>query len=164
MPLTTPPAWLLTAFRLPVRLYDHRMGQLLGQRFLPWTHTGRRTGRRHATVLEVVCHNAAAGEYVVVSGRGDRADWLRNLEAGGPDGVTVGRTTCPVTHRVLDIDEAMDVLVDYERRNRLIAPLLRRALSALVGKPLRGTNADRRMLVSELPFIRLRAGQLQAKR
>ncbi len=159
MSAATPPSWLLNAFRLPRRLYDHRWGRLLGQRFLLLTHTGRRTGRTHATVLEVVHRDPTTGDYIVVSGRGDRADWLRNLQAGGPAAITVGRATYPITHRVLAIDDAMDVLADYERRNRLIAPILHRALSALIARPYRGTNVDRRMLVSELPFVGLRTGQ-----
>ena len=51
--------------RLPSRLYDWRLGWLLGHRFLRLTHVGRRSGRRYRTVLEVVGH-AEPGEVVVV--------------------------------------------------------------------------------------------------
>lgn len=156
MPQPTPPNWLLTVFRLPRHLYDHRLGWVLGQRFLLLRHTGRRSRRTYATVLEIVRHSDAGPEYVVVSGRGERADWLRNLDAGGPATMTVGRRTYPIVHRLLDAEEAIGVLAAYERRNRLIAPVLRRLLAALVGAPYRGTDADRRMLVAELPFVGLR--------
>jgi deazaflavin-dependent oxidoreductase (nitroreductase family) len=148
--------WLRWALRTPRLLYDVGWGGLLGHRFLPLRHTGRRTGRPHAVVLEVLRHDPASGEHVVVSGCGWRADWLRNLEAGGPAAVTVGRTTYPVRHRVLGTDAAVAVLADYEHRNRLVGPLLRRVLSALVGRPYRATDADRRHAVTVLPLVALR--------
>ncbi len=152
----TPPAWLRWVFRVPRLLYDVGWGGLLGHRFLLLRHTGRRTGRPHTVVLEVLRHDPPSGEHVVISGFGHRADWLRNLEAGGPAAVTVGRTTFPVRHRVLDTDTAVAVLADYERRNRFAGPVLRRVLSALVGRPYRGTDADRRYAVSVLPLVALR--------
>ena len=82
--MRSPPAWLRWVFRAPRRLYDVGWGGLLGHRFLLLRHTGRRTGRQHAVVLEVLRHDPAAGEHVVISGFGPRADWLRNLDAGGP--------------------------------------------------------------------------------
>ena len=50
----------------------------------------------------------------------------------------------------------MAVLADYERRNRLARPVLRRVLSMLVGRPYRGTAADRRHAVAMLPLVALR--------
>ena len=145
---------------LPRHLYAHGMGPLLGHRFLLLTHTGRRTGRRHGTVLEVVRHRPVLAEHVVVSGFGTRADWLRNIEAGGPTEVTVGRRTFPVEHRVLGLDEATAVLADYERRNRLIAPVLRRVLSLLVGWRYHGTEDERRAVARLLPLVALRPAGL----
>ena len=148
--------WLRWVFRAPRRLYDVGWGGLLGHRFLLLRHTGRRTGRQRAVVLEVLRHDPATGEHVVVSGFGPRADWLRNLEAGGPADVTVGRTTFRVRHHVLDSDTAVAVLAEYEHRKRLARPVLRRVLSALVGRPYRGTDADRRHAVAVLPLVALR--------
>jgi deazaflavin-dependent oxidoreductase (nitroreductase family) len=154
--MTSPPAWLRWAFRAPRRLYDVGWGGLLGHRFLLLRHTGRRTGRPHAVVLEVLRHDPASGEHVVISGFGPRADWLRNLDAGGPAAVTVGRATFAVEHHVLDSDAAVAVLAEYERRNRFARPVLRRVLSALLGQPYRGTDADRRHAVAALPLVALR--------
>ena len=47
------------------------------------------------------------------------------------------------------------VLADYELRTPLAGPLLRRVLSALVGRPSRGTDADRRHAVTVLPLVAL---------
>jgi hypothetical protein len=53
------------------------------------------------------------------------------------------------------------VLAEYERRNRYLAPVLRRALSWLVGWRYDGTEAKRRQLVGELPMVALRPGDAQ---
>jgi hypothetical protein len=76
-----PPAlkWLL---RAPVALYGVRGGWLLGHRFLLLAHRGRRSGRVHRTVLEVVSWSASTREAVVVSGFGHSAQWYRNVLAG----------------------------------------------------------------------------------
>jgi deazaflavin-dependent oxidoreductase (nitroreductase family) len=91
--------WLQSMLRLPNLLYRHGLGWALGRRFLRLVHVGRRTGRRYATVLEVVWHDPKHSEFVVVSGFGPRADWLRNIEAGNPVEVTVGRRTFVADHR-----------------------------------------------------------------
>ncbi|HWD43055.1 MAG TPA: hypothetical protein VHM23_04920 [Actinomycetota bacterium] len=64
--------WLL---RAPGLLYDRHAGWLLGHRFLRLTHLGRRSGRRHRTVLEVVGTGQAPGEVVVAV----LADYERRL-------------------------------------------------------------------------------------
>lgn len=68
--------WLL---RVPARLYDWNAGWLLGQRFLLLTHVGRRTGRRHQTLLEVIGRRPAAGEFLVIAGLGRSANWYRSV-------------------------------------------------------------------------------------
>lgn len=153
------PAWLRTAFRLPDALYRHGLGGLLGGRFLRLVHVGRRSGRRYTTVLEVVAHDRGTGECVVVSGFGDRADWLRNLAAGGPVEVSVGRSTFAAEHRRLGIDEAVGVLADYERRNRMIRPVVRRALSWLLGWRYDGSDEARRRMAEQLPLVGLRSAR-----
>src|SRR3954463_15968007 len=113
----------------PVLLYRLRLGALLGSRFLRLTHLGRNSGRRYETVLEVVGRLPTTTEYVVMAGLGRRADWLRNVLAGGAQEVAVGRDRFRPTARVLDDDEAVGVLADYEQRHRLLAPVVRRVLS-----------------------------------
>jgi deazaflavin-dependent oxidoreductase (nitroreductase family) len=146
--------WLRAVNGAVNRLYDHRLGWLLGRRILRLTHRGRRSGRTYHTVLEVVGHRLDA-EFFVVSGFGPRSDWLRNLDAGSPATVTVGRRCFPAEHRRLNEAEAVAVIADYERRNRLIRPVVHRVLSWLLGRPYRGTDADRRLLVEQLPVIGL---------
>lgn len=120
------------------------------------THVGRRTGRQYRTVVEVVGFLPAGHEYVAMAGFGPAADWLRNLAAGGGREVMVGRERFPPLMRRLDEAEAAAVLGRYERHNRLIAPLVRRVLSRLVGWRYTGTDAERARLVQQLPIVALR--------
>jgi deazaflavin-dependent oxidoreductase (nitroreductase family) len=153
--VTDPPSWFAPVTAAVNVLYDHRLGWLLGTRVLRLTHTGRRSGCPHRTVLEVVGRGPGA-ELFVVSGFGRRSDWLRNLDAGGPAMVAVGCRSFPADHRRVGGAEAVAVVAAYERRNRLVRLLLHRGLSRLLGWPYRGTDADRRRLVEQLPVIALR--------
>jgi deazaflavin-dependent oxidoreductase (nitroreductase family) len=154
--MTALPRWLTRASRVANLIYDRHLGWLLGHRILRLSHVGRRSGRRYRTVLEVVGRDRCGSEFFVVSGFGPRADWLRNLDAGGRATVTVGTRSFPADHRRLGDAEAYAVFVDYERRNRWIRPVVHRALSWLLGWPYRGSGTDRRRLVEQLPVIGLR--------
>src|SRR5215813_680318 len=89
LPMKKRPA-LKIMFRAPVYLYRWHLGWLLDHRFLLLTHTGRRSGRRRQTVLEVVEYRKAGPEAVVMSAFGRDADWLRNIEAPRDEAVIVG--------------------------------------------------------------------------
>jgi deazaflavin-dependent oxidoreductase (nitroreductase family) len=148
--------WLL---RAPVALYSAHAGWLLGHRFLLLRHRGRRTHRRYSNVLEVVAWRPAAREAVVVSGFGRGSQWYRNLLAGQGVEVRIGRLRFAPEVRQLGGDEAVAVLADYERRNRLVAPLVRAVLSKLAGFDYDGSDAARRRLVQSLPLVALRPRQ-----
>lgn len=148
------PRWLRAGFAGPNWLYDAGLGRLLGTRFLRLTHTGRRSGREFHTVLEVVDHDRSTGAVTVISGFGRGSDWFRNVLAGGPVAVDLGRGPRPAEHEVLGPEEAERLVAGYERRNRVMTPVLRRALSAMVGWPYEGTDEQRRRLVAELPMVR----------
>jgi deazaflavin-dependent oxidoreductase (nitroreductase family) len=73
--------WL---FRLPLRL--HRRGirgleRLLGIDWIVLTTRGRRSGRPHEVVLDVVGHDPATDTFYVQPADGRRADWVRNVAA-----------------------------------------------------------------------------------
>lgn len=145
--------WLL---RSPVAIYRLRLGALLGNRFLLLTHRGRRSGRCYQTVLEVVQFDARSGEAVVMSGFGKRSNWFQNLSAGGAVAVDLKRHHFIPEVRFLDSAEASHILANYERRNRLIAPVIKHVLGSLAGFDYDGTNTSRRRLVETLPLVGLR--------
>jgi len=140
-------------FRAPVWLYDHGCGRLLGRRFLCLTHVGRRSGRTYRTVLEVV--GTDGGEYFVVAGLGDGADWFRNIRARPPVGVVVGARRFVPRHRVLGEAEAVEVFARYEHRNRWVRPVLHRVLGKLLGRPYDGSAAARVRMARQLPVVGL---------
>jgi deazaflavin-dependent oxidoreductase (nitroreductase family) len=144
-------------FRAPVWLYRWKCGWLLGHRFLLLIHTGRRSGLRRYTVLEVMEFRKAACEAVVMSAWGRNADWLRNIEeAPSRFQIVIGSRRFAATYRVLGTDEAASVIAGYERRNRLIAPIIRAGLSWLLGWRYDGSEHARRRAAAQVPYIAFR--------
>lgn len=143
-------------FRAPALLYRWNAGWLLGRRFLLLTHVGRRSGRRYQTVLEVIGTEPVCGEVVVIAAFGSLADWYRNVQAHPATEVAIGGHRFRPVYRTLDEREAAAVLAEYERRNRWVAPVIHRVLSALVGWRYDGSEGARRRLVHELPVVAFR--------
>ena len=72
------------AFRVPVLL--HRAGirgleRVLGIDWLLLTTTGRRSGRPHVVMVDVVGHDPVGDAFYVQPADGRRADWVRNVAA-----------------------------------------------------------------------------------
>jgi deazaflavin-dependent oxidoreductase (nitroreductase family) len=145
---------LRSAFRLPVHVYRANLGWLLGRRFLMLTHTGRRTGKRHATVLEILAHHGS--EMIVLSAFGRNANWLRNIQANSNLEITTGPRTFGATYRMLTEAEAIAVMAEYERRNRLAMPLIRTVLTRLLGWSYDGSAQARSRLAAQLPCVAFR--------
>jgi deazaflavin-dependent oxidoreductase (nitroreductase family) len=74
--------WIL---RFPFFVY--KLGLLgyerlfFGQHWLALTTKGRRTGKPHIVLLDVVGHDPGSGRYYVQPGWGDRSDWVLNVRA-----------------------------------------------------------------------------------
>ena len=144
---------LRSLMRLPLWLYRAHLGWLLGQRFLRLTHTGRRTGVTHQTVLEVVAHDRPADTYIVVSGLGERAQWFRNIRQTPDVVIAVGRRELPARAVRLDAEDAAPIMRDYLRRHPLAFRLLARLL---LGWHASSTAVDARRLGQQFPLVALR--------
>jgi deazaflavin-dependent oxidoreductase (nitroreductase family) len=147
---------LLRFLHAPVLLYGCGLGWVLGRRFLLLTHTGRRTGVRHQTVLEVMEYRDSDLEIVVMSGFGRNANWLRNIEAASMAEIDIGSHHFTAAYRLLPDDEAIEVVRGYERRNRFMGWIVRLVLSRLLGWKYRGSDSDHQRLVEQLPLIAFR--------
>lgn len=157
MPAASKPHPLLRRlFRAPVWLYRGRCGWLLGHRFLLLIHTGRRSGLRRYTVLEIADYRPQIPEAVVVSGWGRDADWLRNLATTPQPEVIIGTHRFIASYRLLGLEEATTVIHGYERRNRWMLPVIRAVLSRLLGWRYDGSAQARRRLAEQLPFVAFR--------
>jgi hypothetical protein len=104
-------------------------------------------------MLEVLSWDHASHEAVVISGFGPRAQWLRNVLVTQAAEIEIGRERWRAAVRVLGPAEGAAVLADYERRNRLALPVLRRLLSRLAGVRYDGTEDARRTVAERLPLI-----------
>lgn len=103
--------------RAPVWLYRARLGFVFGSRLLMLEHIGRETGIRRYVVLEAVDH-PDPHTYIVASGFGDRAQWLRNVRATPRVRVCTGsRRPAPATARPLTGEESAAALTSYARRH-----------------------------------------------
>ena len=149
-------ATLRRLFRAPVYLYRWKCGWLLGHRFLLLIHVGRRTRLTHYTILEIMEFRPDVPEMIVMSGFGPNADWLRNIEITPDPEVVVGSERFTAAHRMLDAEEAVSVLAGYERRHRLLAPIVHIVLSRLLGFRYDGSERARRQAIAELPLIAFR--------
>jgi len=154
MPLNEnkPRGLLRLALRLPAWLYRLRLGWMLGERFLLLMHTGRRSGRRHRTVIEVVHHDQSTDIYHVVAGFGPRSDWFLNLKHDPRASITVGRRTLEVQAREVPESEGVGILLDYARHH----PIAFRELSTLLtGKRMEPSEENLLEFLGNMPLVAL---------
>jgi deazaflavin-dependent oxidoreductase (nitroreductase family) len=136
--------------RTPIWLYRARLGFLFGHRLLMLEHVGRTSGLRRYVVLEVV-DRPAPDRYVVVSGFGAQAQWLRNVLAHPQVRVSVGfRGSVSATARVLDADEAAAGLRRYAAAHPRAWAGLRPVLEQTLGSRIEVTGTDLPMVELDL--------------
>lgn len=136
--------------RAPIALYHSGFGWILGHRFLLLIHTGRRTNKSRETVLEVASHDTKTGTYFVVSGWGEKSEWLRNIQHRSDVEICVGRNRMPMLAERLAPEQAEAVLLEYARRHRLAARILFRII---LGR--RTSNVEGHDRIAELPVVAL---------
>ena len=147
---------LRLVFQAPAIIYRWRCGWPLGHGFLLLIHVGRRTGLPRRTVLEVVEYRREGREAIVISAFGRNAGWLRTIQAMSSFELIVGARRFAAVYRFLDETEAARVLRGYQRRNWLIAPIIRLVLSRLLGWRYDGSEQQSRRLAAQLPVIGFR--------
>jgi deazaflavin-dependent oxidoreductase (nitroreductase family) len=147
--LRQPGRLALAVFRMPLFLYRHGRGHLLGHTFLIVEHVGRRTGRTYAITAMVLSYDEATGEAIIFSGWGSDADWVRNLKAHPAVRVQIGRTSFVPEQRFLTDDEAMKVADAFRRRH----PWRVRLASTLLGWGDLRADSALREFVRVRPFV-----------
>lgn len=137
--------------RSPIPLLRLRLGWLLGNRFLLLETTGRRSGKRRFTALEIPLTDPPDTWYLA-SGWGSGSDWYRNLEAHPRATVTVGlrRFSCDV--ELVGPDASASLMARYSREH----PRLALALASAVGWDINDHTPDWHRLGREhVPWVRL---------
>jgi deazaflavin-dependent oxidoreductase (nitroreductase family) len=145
--------WLRFGVRLPLGLYRAQLGWLLGERFLRLTHIGRKSGRPHQTVLEVVDHDRATDRYIVTSGWGEKSDWYQNVLKTSHVTLDVGRRHLNVTAEHLTIDEAERWLFNYAQAH---PRTFRNLAKFITGEHLDTTREECRRLAAAVPVVAFR--------
>lgn len=144
---------LRLVLRMPIWLYRIHMGWLLGDRFLMLTHIGRKSGLARRTVLEVVGYDTASDTYVIASGWGEQADWLRNIEKTPNVLVDAGSRRFEAIAARLTVEQAERAVRDYARRHPLA---FRKLAGAMIGHRMTGTDADYEEFARSIPMVALR--------
>lgn len=116
-----PHGLMLFMLRAPLILYRLGLGGLLGQRFVRLSHVGRKTGKLHQTVVEVIGHDADTDAYYIASGWGYKSQWYQNLQAHPDIDVLVGRRHLHVHAETLTPQAAARVLLAYQQRHLVAA-------------------------------------------
>ena len=135
--------------RLPQTLYRHDCGRLLGHTFLRITHEGRKTGRRHETVVMALAYDTEKHEAVVCSAWGPDTEWMRNLRAHPAVRIQIGRETFVPSQRFLAEDEAVAVATRFRDQH----PGRLRLFAAILGWGDLGSESAMRDFVGSRPFI-----------
>ncbi|MFE3442633.1 nitroreductase family deazaflavin-dependent oxidoreductase [Nocardia sp. NPDC059180] len=131
--------------RAPITLYRVGLGFLFGTRLLMLEHLGRRSGVRRYVVLEVV-ERPTSGEFVIVSGFGDRAQWYRNIQAHSGVRVWCGlRRAASATATPMTDAESAAALDRYAENHPGAWKNLRASIEHATGAP-----------VGTLPMVRVR--------
>ncbi|GAH36557.1 unnamed protein product [marine sediment metagenome] len=142
----------LALYRAPIWLYKINLGFLLGKRFLMLTHTGRKSGLHHRTVVEVVKHEPDNNTYFIASGWGENSDWVKNITVGPQVQVQVGNKHWDMIAERLIPNQAEEVIFDYAQRH----PSAMMNLARMMGYKLDGSEQDFRELGRQLPLFALK--------
>jgi len=135
---------------LPVFLYRIKLGWLLGDRFLMLTHTGRKSGLPHQTVIEVVKHDKDTNTYYVVSGWGEKADWYQNIRKTPLVTVHLGRRKFQTTADFIPVDKAIEIVNTYARQH----PIAFNELSVVFfGERMKSVSDAPRRIAEKMPMV-----------
>jgi deazaflavin-dependent oxidoreductase (nitroreductase family) len=111
-----------------------------GKSWMVVTTKGRRTGKPHRVLLDVVGHDPATNRYYIQPGEGRRCDWVRNIEAEPLVDVQIGRRRFRA--RVVDVSgaEGAHWLFAFAKRHPLQTSFVTWLMPDL--KPPNGSDED----------------------
>jgi deazaflavin-dependent oxidoreductase (nitroreductase family) len=133
----------------PKWIFRARLGFVFGSRFLLLESIGRRSGVVRQTPLEVAHHDPDRDEYIVASGTGVKADWYRNIQANPAVAIWVGSRRYPTAQRFLPTEEAVAVMMGYERDH----PKTAARLESMMGVSHDDTRESWMAMMEQIPMI-----------
>lgn len=117
------PSFMVPIFKLPIALYQFRLGWLLGNHFMQITHIGRHTGKMRKTILAVLRFNPQTKEILAISAwKG--SDWYYNIQAVPALQVQSGRVCYIPQQRTLSPEEIAMAIVEYRKQHPLFSRII----------------------------------------
>lgn len=113
------------------------------------TTLGRRTGRYHRVVVDIIEHDKTKDTYYINAAFGPRSDWYLNLRANPIVQAQVGWHKFTVRTTTLPSDEAGDILVKFARRH----PHYVRIMMRVIGVRISWSEEDVRALALQMPVV-----------
>lgn len=142
----------LAVFRIPLPLYRHGWGWLLGRTFLLLVHAGRKSGELYPAVAMVLRYDQDSHEAVVFSAWGEHTDWIRNIRVRPALRVQIGRESFTPQQRFLTQDESLAVVAEFQRQH----PWRSRLATRIMGWEDLHSDTAARDFVGTRPFIAFR--------
>lgn len=143
----------LLKFFFKVPIFMHKLGfggweRLLGAQWMLLTTTGRKTGKRRDTLVDVMDYDQATDTYFIEAAYGSRADWFRNIQANPIFQAQVGRRKFFARAKPLREADTGETLVKFFRRK----PAYTRTVLAMVGMTFKDED-ELRALGSQLTLL-----------
>lgn len=136
--------------RLPLLFYRLKLDRLLGDRFLMLTHTGRKSGLPHQTVIEVVKYDKATDTYYVVSGWGRKSDWYQNIQKTPHVTVQVRGRKFQTKAEFIPVEKAIDIVNTYAQEH----PIAFKELSMLFfGERMKKSSDAPERVAQKMPMV-----------
>lgn len=110
----------LVAYRFGLAGREH----WLGLRWILIETRGRRTGRRHAVLVDLLGEEPESGRHFVQSAYGGSADWVRNVEANRRLQAQVGTERFAARLESVEPMTARRVMLAYRSAHPLYSPFI----------------------------------------
>jgi len=120
-----PGPWLRAIYRMPLAVYGAGFAgweRWLGLHWMLIATVGRRSGRPHAVLVDLLGHDPGRGRYFIQAAYGRCADWVRNIEARPIFEAQVGRERFRARMEEAGRQEAERVMLAYVRSHPLYSP------------------------------------------
>jgi deazaflavin-dependent oxidoreductase (nitroreductase family) len=111
-----PKAFLRFLFRIPVYFYRIGLGWLFGERFVLINHVGRKTGKEHQVVVEVLEREKGTNNVIVVAGYGEQTQWYKNLRNQSKTTIQLRNRKYGVSVEFITPEDGEDIIARYVGR------------------------------------------------
>jgi deazaflavin-dependent oxidoreductase (nitroreductase family) len=134
-----PGPFLKFFLKFPVWLHKIGLGgweRMIGAQWMLLVTTGRKSGKRRETMVDVMDYDASTDTYYIEAAYGTRADWYRNIQANPVFEAKVGRRKFKARASTVSSEVAADLMVKFFREK----PAYTRSVMAMVGMKFNGED------------------------